>query len=723
MMSLKCVKKIVLCTLCVSFFGHSLVGVPPAVPSTTLAALSIAPIKDMGAVTGDGSSKFRTYFSPKQEVPLGTSNAKLFVGAMINADYYFLRRAETLDADNNEDARSQFRQRTELSMLFKYGTNNEHDRGIVETKITLGNTLFMRSLLNPRDYHNSQVITGSPFDYNFSPLHVQFQEAWVQVNFDRIVANMEKRPHFLKIGYFPHLVGRGISLGDWSQGGVDYMGFNKSGIQTYAPMYPPGILWRGEITKYSCYDVYFSPLVSEDLVAANYGNKVAVNLPKESLLSRHIFSTSAKLGCEFKDMSASMAITEGVGMVNPYWVYYNSPRQSIDHGADAPINMHTFGCMAEMSAGGFEFNVEIAKQIGRQTVRETVYKDYPSVQHFHPTTGAFRPLPTSEFAKLPAGSVNPNRWFRGDNYPSLGALDVYWQELDESSRLHEHHPAYDINLSGWMAMFDSRYSFKDYPVIVAVAGGYFSGDCYPYNDNIDNYFGSSGTDYHNVNGDVVNIKPEPEHSYRGFLPLRDREYCGLWVHPLVLVNAGIVPRPKGLDLFDLQSRNDTDTLTNLVYIGTGIALRPLKDQDKLRLNANLLCYWNDDRLKKWDKKATPPERLVQNEGVEAGNKKLFNQLGMTGWEGTETASKFLGWEINAIVSYKISKNLDVSLRGGIFFPGQFYSDTAGQPNPNTVVDETVMSKNMPGKLDKVLSYKGLGQDIAYGFYMRLRYVF
>jgi hypothetical protein len=723
-MSLKHLNKITIFAFGIGCFSPSLISAPGGAPAGgLLPTVAITPLRDMGVVTGDASSKFRTYFSPTQEVPLAAANAKLFVGSMVNVDYYFLRHAETLDDANKDDAESQFRQRTELSFLLKYGTQNDQERGVVETRISVANTLFMRSIYKVSDYNNSNDPSGSAFDQNFSPIKTQFEQAWLQVNFDRLVPRMEKRPHFLRIGYFPYLVGRGISLGDWAQGGVDYMGFKKDGEQTYAPMYPPGFLWRGEITKYSSYDIYFSPLVTEDIVGANKPDAVVIRLPNESFLSRHIASVSATIGGEFKDLSDKMAIKEGMAMANPYWVYYNSPRQTVDIAADSPTSLHTFGCMAEISTGGFEINFEVAKQFGRQTVREVVNKDLPSVNHFDPITGRFRPLPAAVFAQLPAGSVNPDRWFAGDDY--TGGPGNYWENMDPAARLAEYRPSYDISLEGWMALFDARYQFKDYPVIVAVAGGYFSGDCYPYNDNIDKYFASSGTDLYSLasDGQTVNINPEPEHHYRGFLPLRDREYFGLWAHPLVMVNAGIVPRPKQLGLQELSAVNDDDTLTNLAYIGTGIALRPLQDREKLRLNANLFTYWNDESLKKWDKKATPPVRLVQNEGVVLGGINKYDALQIQGWLSDESASRFFGWEINTVIAYKIAYNLDLSLRGGIFFPGKLYTDLSGQPNDNTLVEKLELSPTAPGAINTITSFKGLGEDKAYGFYLRLRYVF
>lgn len=690
-------------------------GVRAAAAAGPARSFNVLPFRDQGVVTGDGTSKFRTYFSPQHELPTGSEKTKLFVGSMINADYYLLRNVETLSHDK-EDARNQFRQRTELSFLLKYGTDNEQERAAVETRVTIANTLFMRQIYRASFYHDEAIVRGSPFDDEFSPIKTQFQEAWFKVNCDQLLPQMEKHPHFFKIGYFPYLVGRGISLGDWMHGGVDYMGFKKNGLQTYAPMFPPGMLWRGEIGKHASYDVYFSPAVSEAVSGADYGQKALVGdrfvqpktikLPIDSLSSRHIFAVSAKVGCEFSEMSDSIAVRDGQAQANPYWVYYNSPRQTIDRGADAPIDFHTFGLMADMRAGGLEINFELAKQVGRQTVREAVYNNFPSVNHFDPVTGAFRALPASEFAKLPAGSINP-------------ANRTTWLALEQEAKLAEHHPSYDVNLSGWMAVFDARYSFEDYPVIAAIAGGYFSGDAFPYNDNVDNYFASSGNTYHDVATDgTVSIKPQEARKYKGFLPLRDWEYAGLWAHPLVMVNAGIVPRPKQLDLFSLSAPNDSDTLTNLVYLGGGLTVRPMEDRKKMRLNANVFGYWNDERLKKWDKTETPPARLVGNEG----GQEAYDQFQIPGWLSSDTASKFLGWEINAVVNYKFTDNLDLSTRAGIFFPGGTYSDIMGQPNNQTIQSGTTLSSTA-GRVENVLNFKGLGDNKAYGFYARIRYVF
>jgi hypothetical protein len=85
----------------------------------------------------------------------------------------------------------------------------------------------------------------------------------------------------------------------------------------------------------------------------------------------------------------------------------------------------------------------------------------------------------------------------------------------------------------------------------------------------------------------------------------------------------------------------------------------------------------------------------------------------------------LGTELNMIVDYQIAPDCTLSVRGGIFFPGQLYADLTGAPNLNSMVQKdtfTYASTGIP-TVATVVTNSGLGTSPAYGLYTRMSYVF
>ncbi|MCK4499711.1 hypothetical protein KAU11_04395 [Candidatus Babeliales bacterium] len=629
---------------------------------------------------------FRKYFEPTRKLPIDIPGMEFLTGCTVSSDYYMVRNARTLTSDS-KDVVDQFRQRTDFTFFTRQGVARYTRQSVLDAQVTFGNTLFWRTFFNNDDYGRKgyTVPVNTPQDRIHSPFQIHLQEAWLRVNFDQIAKGFEGHPHSLKLGVFPYYVGRGISLGDWYQGGNYNMGFGRTGIQQYAPMYPPGILWSGHIMPRLDYEVYFSPLPMEEVTTASIDSTEYLIMNKEkNNNARHVFSLRTR--SSFSPTGNSKIYFE------PYFVYYNSPRQTRNVPCDIPTRFGTFGFMWDHKVGGFQFNVEAAIQHGRQNILRSVYRGAPYIND--------------------SGTINPG----GESANSSG----YYAH-------GEVHDDYYLKLRGKMAVLDFKYKLKNYPVQIAGAAGYFSGDSYPYNDRTDQY----------LVGDVTWSEGwKKDREYKGFLPVRDYHYVGLWSTPLVMFSAGIVPRPLNMALFDITAYNDEDSATNLKYLGGGASWSPLKDAKKLNLRGNMFWYWEDVAPKRWNHKAwTHASGYPDTASAGSGTNSVIDavssmsstyraeleQWEIEGWTSDDYASKFLGWEVNAVATYKIFANCEFSLRGGVFFPGQLYSDIKGQPNTNTDVFDKAYA--LDGSVSDDLKAPGLGSSTAYGMYARIRYIF
>lgn len=544
------------------------------------------------------SDQFRSYAKPKNTVLNFNRRTKIRLGGSIKSNYYCARHATTLNKEITDDVIDQFRQRSEFIFDIKHKLDQHREHPVTQARVTIGNTMFLRST-----YPAHQIETGTQtlnsLDRCFQPVRANIQEAWIKLNVDQLFSNNEPISFSIKTGIFPFFVGRGISLGDWNNGGSSAYGFVNNGSETDAPKFPAGILISGNIFKDTLdYDFYFSPSPNEEILESNSpsGSGFITQSSLTGLNERHIVSGRLKFSTDLYNGAKSY--------IEPYFVFYNSPRNTTATAFDTPLRFFTTGFMLDHKCGGFSFNFECAKQFGRQQVKERLYTGRPNTKKFiHEKQDG-----TLYFDTLNAAGTSdiiPNQLDRirdpitgqavagsNSNLPK-----TYKQWVESSSAgyqsFYQHHPAYDIDLSGLMAVCDFQYSCEKAPLKFAAAVGYFSGDEYPYNDSVDNYY---------VGKDESSVFAKPIVKRNSFLPLRDYNYRGLWATPMVMFNSGLVPRPYNLNYSSLTASNELTACTNITYLCAGFTVGPTNDLKKFSINPNICIYWSNNNIPAWDKK-------------------------------------------------------------------------------------------------------------------------
>jgi len=589
-------------------------------------------------------------------VPLENDDIELTVGGRMKIDGYFVRNGVQL-TKGIDDQINQFRQRLELGVQSAFGKKTHDGQALVETKIAIGSTLLWRT----GQTRNVSALEGSADQDSINPpVQLFVQEGWISLNLAQLSPVFETMPASIKAGYFPFVVGRGLSLGDRSYGGITYLGFPRQGVQTYLPKYAPGILLHAELPANNMgMDIYFSPMSAENVSKA----------VQTSTRSQHVVDLSSGKNAHGRHIGAislSYWFEPAAGTqirIEPYVVYYNSERQTVEAPSDSPMYLMTFGGMIDASVGPVTCNLEMATQYGRQEVLPWMFVD-----------GG-----TSEF-----------------------------------------HPGYKIKLGGTMFAFDLAYEVSQYPVVATAALAYFSGGDYPYNDTVGQFHaGEAG--YATLLQSQQATTSKKDREFKAFVPLRDWGYRGMWCNPLIMFSAGVIPRPVDVDVNKLTSFNDADCASNLMFLGLGATWYPLQERKAMSVSGATFFHWESRPPYKWSVSAAQPGQDADTLAV----KNNAPSLGIAGWKTNERASSFLGTEFNMVVDYKIAKDCELSVRGGVFFPAQLYADVAGQPNERSskLENKFVYASSGVATQSVVAKNDGLGRAMAYGLYTRVGYSF
>jgi len=648
------------------------------------------------------------------------------------------------------------------------------------------------------------------------------EEGWICVNFDAFLDTINY-PLSLKVGSFPFIVGRGVSLGDYFEGGDEYRGFERRGDIGNAPQKPDGLLVSAGISDSAVFEFYYSKWrkrshgpdwTREEIKAKRLDRDFALDprsIERGANNDNDIFA--ARLGYTFKFVDERHAL-----YLEPYGVFLNAPELKVEFDGDSALRQGTFGIMAEYDYGNWSINCEAALQYGKQhmfpidrnhlMVADAYYTQtatlFGSESEPQQTTVAGRldqqigqPVKYQSHIFLGAslnddsGNVTSNTSGNTtDSYAAAAGLDTTTEYLpyrayyvsDEMQHINANRvvseqggkircaaplhgtdtftagklyvsqkqvpdhdtfgngslysqylfktgvayydnvfnlvntapngilfnanlpfgaqrrfrPGYTVTNLGVMGLLDVRYSLPEHRLNISGAVGYVGGDAYPFQASAE-------------------VDKESNH----FMPLRDSNYVGRYVTSFVMFYPRYLPRPLEMSDNDLFAHNDYKTLENLEYIGLSSQWYPLSSGTVL-VEGNAICFWEVSPPHKWD--VNQPRRFAHNSAVDSsGNGKedsLYayiqqNELYFAGSATNQFASKCLGLELNALVSWRPYKSLQFDLRAGLFIPGSLYDDVKGCPNANT--------RRVDQKGD--WHYEGLGSQMVSGGQARVTYRF
>ena len=582
------------------------------------------------------------------------------------------------------------------------------------------------------------------------------QEAWLKANFDALCPWLKNKAFFFQAGYFPYKIGRGISLGESAEGGVAYMGWSKpaasytGGLVTSAPQatqLPPGFVFHGSVSDNVGWEIYFSKWVQrnsfpwtidEALHSPIIDPRKAVGFGK----GKDADQWATRLMINFEPQK------NGKVYIEPYHVYLSSAQHSIEYLADSELYLNTGGIMVDLTQGGFNLNMEVAGQWGKQHMHALdrnffrfkrnstggVETRATHILRLNSTTGEpfydsngraytlgalatddvinsnlnnfkfrssaqngtelFDATPAAITQDIPTGSFDDQAHTIPAVAPAVAGVyhaPDWWLGEEAGDGGARFRKPYKVKLDGWMGLVDISYDFEKVPFKVATAAGYISGDAYPY-------------------------EKEEDKTYHGFLPMRDTLYQGKAVQSLAIFGLRLMPRPLNINYKDIIAYNNIDDISNLSYFGLSGEWYPLKDKQKLVINSNLIFFAQNALLYKWDPKAINADALKEGQLKSQQAKIHFrdpDNNDALGWTSQERASNYLGTEWNVQLFYKLTDSCQLDFKAMIFVTGDLYKNLKGQPNQ---VTKMLLAND-------TIRYNSLGDDTAWFVTTGINYKF
>lgn len=473
----------------------------------------------------------------------------------------------------------------------------------------------------------------------------------------------EKYLHFLKVGHFPFILGRGIALGPVYGVGRDFLGLQTTYLNDTQT---PGINLRGELCPGRLYyDLYYAKLEENSAgFSDNFSHIKASHVGRSLTPWRGVAQDNDLIAARLK-WTAINTDRSGVLDIEPYILYNEQSDRQLEIAADAKLKLATGGLALEYKNKNFEFGGEVAVNYGEQLVRHidrNVVKIKPnkdgklcetlshvvyektSTDEYGNTIFSGCPDDSSPVVRSQAiKSVVSNARKCGKigscyNGHEIGQVTETTFSCDDTNAsctqqtrkvfnaCNRFRPAFKNNLRGWMAVADASYFFENVGVKWGLAYGYASGDDNP------NLF-------------------ERDTTFNGFIGLLEG-YAGKRVQSVFVLDSRKLKRPLALGPNEREAGDD-GSFTDLHHVGTSLNWYPLRKKNQLHIGTNLMFFWKAHAINAFDQ----------------CSQKTLCRL----------ASTFLGTEWNLRLKYEALKDFYIFGDVGMFFPGKFYDDISGIP--------------------------------------------
>jgi len=481
---------------------------------------------------------------------------------------------------------------------------------------------------------------------------IWMQEAWIKLSPNAIANSKDdKHLHYIKIGWQPFDLGRGIALGGFYGVTKQLLGFSSYGEDKCAP----GILLDGTIIKdYLSYDLYFGRFEERSQSFTD-----TMQIVKRQIVGR---AATPWRGID-KDNDVVAARlkwkplhTDHTGELDlqPFVFYNAASDQAIDQklAPDSKINWGSYGLNLEYEISDFEFGGEVAFNYGKQyafnidrnqavVVRNAAGAIVEQYNKVFTDATLKTPAPVTQLAIDAAQStfnVNTN---------GQQILNRVGQATGFYSGKDRYRPAYANAYEGWMGVVDAAYTFEACDLKLAAAYGYASGDADP------NQFAK-------------------DKKYKGFIGLHEL-YNGKRVKSIFILDERLLRRPTTL-VYDPANPTATPTaqhdtsFTDLQHVGGGLTWAPenffIRD---LSMNFNVIGFW----------KAFASNKVVPGPGTPdplmTGNTIANVVL------SPDKARTFMGIEYNLLTRASAMTDLSVYANFALFTPGGYFNDIKGTP--------------------------------------------
>lgn len=500
---------------------------------------------------------------------------------------------------------------------------------------------------------------------------------WLSFSLNAVANSQNENIHYVKMGWFPFALGRGISLGA-------FYGLNRSllGLYSYKEeKYAPGINVTGSLVKDTLsYDLYWSRFeernrdlgAAAEVVRSHY-------TPKPAFTWRGLGKDNDLVAARLK--LKPLNNDNGTLELEPYIMYNTAPDQKFDTLADADVKLGTYGLNVEQTYKNFEWGAEVAANFGHT---EMFAIDRNTTELYSDANGKIGER-YSHIVEYAGGRHTKNKVDRTNITKAIVqnmtvANAAAPQALGGGqiiSSLDRFRKSYRNKFGGWMGVLDAAYNFKDQNLQIATGAGYASGDIDPNRE-------------------------ETTKTYKGFVGINEL-YSGNRVKSILVLDERSLQRPviTGFENTTnkvLESSSDL-SFTDLVFGGASSTWQPKLFGKKCTINPNTVCFW---------KACSEAKPIIDREGEVT-------------LSDTEKISKFFGTEINLLTKVELLKDLNMFVNLAVFVPGQYYKDCSGWLVGDNDIAKAVIPADGEGSIDPK-SYR-LSSDTAFHVNVGFKYTF
>jgi hypothetical protein len=634
-----------------------------------------APELDVVECCSEDASKEVT----KQPLIITLGDSTFEFGGRLRIEGFYGAHTQLFDGDND---RTLIPARHSIDFVFRYdygrasrGYNVVTVVGGLRNKGNWGNPESI-ALTGAATIKDLEAVTGAHF-HPITRHIVWYRELWTEFVLNDLFRLPFCNKHTFKLGLFPFMVGRGISLGASYAVDPDFLGYySPNAVDQYAP----GFLFSGSfIENYLLYDVYAALTQNKSDTFNNVNEQILgqitdgggrrcdpargfgkVNYIIATRLVWHLFNKgNKKLRLE------------------PYVVYNDDREQKIEFLGDSNSKLGTLGLAMEGQIGNFEFGFDTAFNLGRQQVAGTdrnvttreIRNSVATFINSHVLAGPGALAPEVPDKRALFTEANQLAINNEPANPQNNGKPL----LDNNSLINSVHrftPPYENRFKGSMFIFDMAYKYCFDPLVkLSFAYGFATGDGNPNKDILSPNDSSFDGDF------------------EGFIGLQET-YAGTRVKSaMVLGGAAKLPRILAVPSVMVEDPFPTQVarFSNLIFVGTGAHLQPKIGTLTWDIRPNMLLYWQEHQT-----------RFFNHHMISKMNKPRF-------------ASTYLGLEFNTFLEICVFSDMKFFVTGAVFIPGTHYDDIKGTP----LTREQKKILDLESKTGRAQGLPVLGTNSAY----------
>lgn len=605
------------------------------------------------------------------------------------SDYIWSKNATLLN-NSIPDEYSYFQNRLDLTFSAVY-QGNSHVQPLIECggKIRTNHIAGDFGALSPLS--DARVTHGGVVSEQSHTHTLTFPTIWPKYLYCKIdLPALFRKPDLsamLTVGLFNFSLGRGIAYGKYYGKNKEFLGlFNTT--NEYAPF---GASLSGRIFKGKLwYDLYWARLQEFSDSFSSVFNQARSHIDRENP-----FIGKGKVNdvLAFR-LRSNLKLSEGARVeMEQYGLYNTAKMQEVEMPYDSASTLFTFGSTFEYRYKDIEIGGEYASNFGYEEVfaldRNTVTLAptlvdggpvyTPQYSHVYYAQSGYKVSDTGTSSnalwhgkkvfKTPAVDTLVTNDTSGESGYLLGSLterhlirsgetpSIAPVSYDIYNSETRYRPYYKNTYKGFVGVIDGTYHWRALHLSLSASCGIASGDADP----------------HSVEENKV---------YKGFIGLNEN-YAGGRVPSVFVLNARKGARPLSSNSINDRSLLDT-SFSDLIYSGAGIAWHDAAS--RLHVRGNVIHFW----------KYSPQEISTD-----------------------VYADSHLGFELNALATYKLSHGLFIAAQAGLFNPGQYYDDLKGLAL-NSSAYQKLSQGNDSGYVAQAYA---LGNSVGYFATIGMRFVF